>query len=159
MQHQRRPSRHLGSRRHQRRHRLQVRRRPARGHERLSLRLARLDLRLVHRGRHHGRLPDRSARILSGDQFGELNQPAPIGTVTNFTPVEGAIGQHFGLVTWTPPATKNVRFLIHVWATLDSGIQSADRTETKISNNGNGRSWDDWEVVDILVTPTRRPTH
>lgn len=76
---------------------------------------------------------------------------------TGFDTVEGIEGGHFGIVTWTPPDTNNVLYLVRIWACLRNGMQSSDKNETNIGKDGGGATWGDYSVVLIKSIPQKRP--
>jgi hypothetical protein len=83
-----------------------------------------------------------------------------IATITEFTPVEGIEGAHFGIVTWTPPTHSDNYYLVRIWAQLENGMQSADKSETNINKDGNydtGGTWNDYEVVLVKVANRVKP--
>jgi len=80
-----------------------------------------------------------------------------ISTITNFIPVQGIEGAHFGVLTWTPPYRTNELYLVRIWAGLKNGMQSADKKEENIDKDGNAQTWKDSEVVLIKVRDKQVP--
>jgi hypothetical protein len=82
-----------------------------------------------------------------------------IGTITNsFDEVENIEGSHFGLITWYPPDTSNVQYLVRVYATaigFSNNACSSDLSATNITCNGDGNTWSDWSVLGIKVIPVK----
>ena len=84
-------------------------------------------------------------------------------TVNQLKAVQGKKSAAFGLVTWTPPDVNNTRYLLRIHAkTFGSETnfpsESSDLTTPNvITGNGDGATWQDWAVLDILVIPNRRP--
>ena len=81
-----------------------------------------------------------------------------IDTVTNFPPsfFENTT-VHFGFLTWTPPIVDNSNYLLRVWAVLENGMESSDLTATDIDSEGDGITWQDYEVLWIRAIPWKKP--
>jgi hypothetical protein len=81
-----------------------------------------------------------------------------IGTITNF-PASFFNNQtvHFGFLTWTPPHVTNSHYLVRVWARLENGMQNGDLNATNIDSEGDGNTWDDYEVLLVKVIPYKKP--
>ena len=103
----------------------------------------------------------KTARLqyFQGTSTGTSTNWTDIATITNFTTVNGIDGAHFGLVTWYPPATNNVQYLVRVWAELRDGPQNALLTSTNITKQGNGdpADWNDYEVLLVKAIPYKKP--
>ena len=82
-----------------------------------------------------------------------------IYTVTNFNTMNGIEGAHFGLITWYPPETNNVHYLIRVWAELQNGMQNALLDSTDIDKDGtvDNTDWNDYEVLLIKTIRYKKP--
>lgn len=76
--------------------------------------------------------------------------------ITEFAPVEGVEGAHFGIVTWTPPVYSDTSYLIRIWAVLNNGMESSDKTEDGLSKNGGG-TWQDYEIALLKVANLKKP--
>ena len=103
----------------------------------------------------------KSAKLqyFQGTNSGTSSNWITIGTLTNsFDESEGTEGAHFGLITWYPPETTNVEYLVRLYATAEaSGINyiSSDLAATNITCNGDGNTWSDWSVLGIKVIPVK----
>lgn len=82
-----------------------------------------------------------------------------IETITNFSGVLAVPGAHFGLVTWQPPKTNNVFYLIRIWARLKNGMQNASTNSLYIDKRGNNNvsDWNNYEVLLTKTCPTKKP--
>jgi len=98
-------------------------------------------------------------QYFQGTDTGTSTNWTDIATITNFVTANGIEGAHFGLVTWYPPATNNVYYLIRVWAELFDGPQSALLTSTGITKQGtvDMADWNDYEVVLVKAIPYKKP--
>lgn len=75
-----------------------------------------------------------------------------------FQAVNGVVGSHFGVVTWTPPDISNAVYLVRFWAEIGGGIAvSADRTATNLTKDGDGLTWQDNAIIAVKTSPGRRP--
>lgn len=98
-------------------------------------------------------------QYFQGTNSGASTNWLTIGTITNaFDEAEGVEGAHFGLITWYPPATTNIQYLVRIYATADkSGTNyiSSDLSATNISAAGDGDTWSDWSVLGVKVIPVK----
>lgn len=106
-----------------------------------------------------GRYEIAKLQYMQGTNSGVSTNWVDIATITNFEYTLSNHGAHFGLVTWYPPDTNNVNYLIRIWARLENGMQSASLFSTGIDKNGDGiaSDWNDCEVLGLKVIPTKRP--
>jgi len=98
-------------------------------------------------------------QYFEGTDSGSSTEWHDIQTVTNFSYMNGLQGAHFGLITWTPPATNNVYYLIRAWAELQNGMQNGLTNSTDIGKNGtvDPADWSDYEVLMIKAIPYKKP--
>lgn len=99
-------------------------------------------------------------QYFQGTDSGESTEWTDIATVTNFASMNGYQGAHFGLVTWYPPATNNVYYLVRVWAELRDGPQNALTNSTNITKDGtisDSTDWNDYEVLLIKSIRYKKP--
>lgn len=82
-----------------------------------------------------------------------------ISVVTNFNSMNGYEGAHFGLITWMPPATNDVYYLIRVWAELSDGQQNGLTNSTNITKDGteDQSDWSDYEVLLMKAVDSQKP--
>jgi len=81
-----------------------------------------------------------------------------IDTITNFPPSFFEHNTvHFGFLTWTPPIVDNSNYLLRVWAVLENGMENADQTALNIDSEGDGITWQDYEVLWIRAIPWKKP--
>lgn len=69
--------------------------------------------------------------------------------------IQGVKGCHLGLC-WTPAAATN--YLVRIYAETTGGLVNATAAATSITADGDGDTWDDSEVVGVLVTSNTRPS-
>ena len=81
----------------------------------------------------------------------------PGSPITNFNGLMGVEGGHFGIITWTPPKTNNVYYLVRIWARLKSGGQSASLAASNIDKDGGPDDWNDYEVLLIKSMTYKKP--
>lgn len=97
-------------------------------------------------------------QYMAGTNTGSSTAWVTIGTITNdWESIENKEGTHFGVITWYPPATTNVPYLLRVYGVAKSGATtyySSDLNATYISANGDGNTWCDWAVLGVNVLPT-----
>jgi hypothetical protein len=98
-------------------------------------------------------------QYFEGTNTEELTSWTTMYTITNFTTVNGTEGAHFGLVTWYPPKTNNVHYLIRVWAQLSNNWQNARLNVSNIDKDGSFDpiDWNDSEVLLIKTIPVQKP--
>jgi hypothetical protein len=94
---------------------------------------------------------------MAGPNSGASTNWMTIGAITNdFSDVQNIEGDHYGLITWYPPSTSNVDYLLRIYGVASSGptnYYSADLAATNITANGDGHTWRDWAVLGIRVLP------
>ena len=99
-------------------------------------------------------------QYFQGTDSGSSTEWTDIATVTNFASMNGYQGAHFGLVTWYPPATNDVYYLVRVWAELRDGPQNALTNSTNITKDGtvsDSTDWNDYEVLLIKSIIYKKP--
>jgi hypothetical protein len=100
-------------------------------------------------------------QYFQGTNSGASTNWITIGTFTNsFDEAEGKEGSHFGLITWYPPATTNVQYLVRIYAIgtaagFETNWISSDLAATNISAAGDGNTWSDWSVLGVKVIPVK----
>jgi len=100
-------------------------------------------------------------QYFQGTNSGTSTNWITIGTITNvFDEAEGVEGAHFGLITWYPPETTNVEYLVRIYAVgtadgYETNWISSDLAATNITCNGDGNTWYDWSVLGIKVIPVK----
>lgn len=96
-----------------------------------------------------------------GNDSGASTNWTVIERITDFETVEGIEGAHFKLITWYPPKTNGIEYLIRVWAkVVDNNTiewESGDKDETDINKDGNVTSWRPEAVLLIKTNPNRLP--
>ena len=96
-------------------------------------------------------------QYFQGTNSGTSTNWITIGTIANsFDEAEGKEGAHFGLITWYPPASTNVQYLIRIYATgegVGTNYISSNLSATNITAAGDGSTWSDWSVLGVKAIP------